>query len=139
MTVKMKNKFIIINFLFSHTLFAQSIGGVKGESILVEKAKKQEVIDELFLKRLKEEYKIDYKFEAGRILIYDCQDKHWTCINEPSLEKCMDKRNYEIEQGAVKYSCAPLRTYETKEECIKANYRFSSIPMMKRFCYPPEK
>lgn len=102
-----------------------------------EKLKRQEQLDREFFKKQKAEYQINGKYEAGDNLIYDCQDEYFACVNKISFEKCVEARAGQITLGEPKYTCAPLKEFPSKEECLKANYDIISRQMLRKFCYRP--
>lgn len=140
--------FIFIMILFSTFSFAEdgsvytdaedtAEAGVSEKMKLSEKLKRQEQLDREFFKKQKAEYQINGKYEAGDNLIYDCQDEYFACVNKISFEKCVEARAGQITLGEPKYTCAPLKEFTTKEECLKANYDIISRQMLRKFCYRP--
>lgn len=111
--------------------------GVSEKMKLSEKLKRQEQLDREFFKKQKAEYQINGKYEAGDNLIYDCQDEYFSCVNKISFEKCVEARAGQITLDEPKYTCAPLKEFTTKEECLKANYEIISRQMLRKFCYRP--
>lgn len=81
-------------------------------------------------------YAIDWKYHAGQFLIYDCDRKHYACVDSDGFDKCTTARNKSKAEKAKKYSCAPISKYENKEACVLANYKVLESLALKRFCYP---
>lgn len=72
----------------------------------------------------------DYR---GRGLVYNCQGKHWACVDGPSYKKCEDN------SASVKYlkrpiECYPFNVYETVRGCEGMQYRMVSSSAKTNFC-----
>lgn len=149
--MKMNKIFIFYLIFLNFTVVAEE-GSVysdndaeEGDSIAVtekmrlsEKLKKQEQLDREFFKKQKEEFQINGKYEAGDNLIYDCEEEYFTCVNKISFEKCSEARAGQISLNESKYTCAPLKEFNSKEECKKANYDMINRAMLRKFCYKPQ-
>lgn len=83
-----------------------------------------------------EEYPLDDRYKAGKFLIYDCQKKHYACVNQDGNNSCIERR----EEGKVKntqeYDCAPLKSFQDKKSCLLKNYEVVEMNAWKRFCFP---
>ncbi|MBY0416047.1 MAG: hypothetical protein K2Q18_17885 [Bdellovibrionales bacterium] len=81
-------------------------------------------------------YKMDDELRSGFYLIYDCDKKAFTCVDDVSFNYCKDRRNnlsyFEKEK---KYACAPLKKYVDREACLHANYEVMQAAPFTRFCY----
>lgn len=74
----------------------------------------------------------DYDYR-GRGLVYNCQGKHWACIDGPSYKKCEDN------SSSVNYlkrpvECYPFNVYETVKGCEGMQYRMVSSSAKTNFC-----
>ena len=68
--------------------------------------------------RLKDEIAPNYT--AGMFLIYDCTEKHWTCVNEKYFIECQEKRKAELEIEKIHLSCAPIGPINNnKKSCFQ--------------------
>lgn len=81
-------------------------------------------------------YKMDANYRSGQFLIYDCDKKIYTCVDDLSNEDCKDKRAKNIFMREKLYSCAPLKKYSDRIECLKDNYQIMEKAPFTRFCYP---
>jgi hypothetical protein len=74
-------------------------------------------------------------YEAGAWLIYDCKEKHWTCVLESYFIDCSEKRKLElIDQDTPLHSCAPLSQYPNKRSCFQKVLYLTSQNFGNRFC-----
>jgi hypothetical protein len=63
---------------------------------------------------------ISEKYEAGAWLIYDCKEKHWTCVLESYYRKCEEERARELSQKDDPYhSCATISEFPNKRSCFQ--------------------
>ena len=111
----MKNAIFIFLFLFSLQGLAQ---------------------EDAALMELKSNYQMSEEFKAGSALIYDCKRGHYTCTDSDGYAKCKMKRDFDKTKGLTFYSCAQLKIFPTKVDCVKMNYEVIEGNAKKRFCYP---
>lgn len=95
----------------------------------------QKKIDQNFYRSFVEEYQIDIKYRGGSNLIFDCQSRHYACVDTESFNKCIDKRNYNYSFDAPELACAPLKRFLTKEECVLYQYNVQERSPKLFFCY----
>ncbi|MGZ3808359.1 MAG: hypothetical protein ACXVCE_09750 [Bacteriovorax sp.] len=88
------------------------------------------------LSNYKSDYQIDWKYQAGNYLIYDCERGHYACVSKDGDENCREERNFAIEKKATSYPCAPLKKFADKKLCVQENYKVVDRNAIKRFCYP---
>jgi len=81
-------------------------------------------------------YKIDSKYFAGKYLIYDCEKKHYACVDLAGSQRCKELRISAIASNAQVYPCAPLSAFPDKKSCVEKNYKFVESNAKKSFCYP---
>ena len=81
-------------------------------------------------------YRIDGNYLAGKYLIYDCEKKHYACVDSDGNSRCKELRSDAIASKAQIYPCAPLSAYADKKSCVEKNYKFIESNANKRFCYP---
>lgn len=84
----------------------------------------------------KSEYRIDWKYNAGKYFIYDCVREHYACVNLEGNTNCLEERNFAIEKKAKTYPCAPLAVFGDKKTCVEKQYQVLLSNAFKRFCYP---
>lgn len=83
---------------------------------------------------VKKEYVAPPNYEyRGRGLVYNCQGKHWACVDGPSYKTCEDNAS------SLKYlkkpaECYPFNVYETVKGCEGTQYRMVSSSAKTSFC-----
>jgi hypothetical protein len=73
-------------------------------------------------------------YEAGRYLIYDCVEGHWTCVTGPYYVECEKKRGLEIEEKKIRASCAAISIFPTKKSCFQKQLFLVSKNHAHNFC-----
>lgn len=74
-------------------------------------------------------------YEAGAYLIYDCKEKHWTCVMGVYYEQCAEKRNADLSQLENPYhSCAPVEVFPNKKSCFQRQLYLVTHNHGARFC-----
>lgn len=81
-------------------------------------------------------YQIDVKYSAGEYFIYDCESRHYACVDLDGNNSCKEKRNYAIKNKASDYACAPLEKFSDKKTCVEKSYKIVDLNALRRFCYP---
>jgi hypothetical protein len=84
----------------------------------------------------KTDYQIDWQYKAGQYLIYDCERRHYACVDLDGNSNCEEERSFAIEKKATIYPCAPLSKFANKKSCVEKNYKIVDINALRRFCYP---
>lgn len=84
----------------------------------------------------KQDYPLDERYKGGEHLIYDCQRKHYACVNQDGYDQCSAARVKSQEQKAAEYACAPLKSFQSKKSCVIKNYEVMEKNAWKRFCFP---
>jgi len=84
----------------------------------------------------KTQYQIDFKYKAGDYLIFNCERKHYACVNLDGFQNCTEERRRALSNKATNLSCAPLKKFNDKKLCVEKNYQLVDINAIKRFCYP---
>ncbi len=79
-------------------------------------------------KRLSDEY------YQGSSLIYDCLNKHWVCVDRPNFEKCQKLRNETRVNKLLNLPCAPVKAFNSIDECVAEQNRQVTLPKIKDFC-----
>ena len=73
-------------------------------------------------------------YEAGPFLIYDCDEKHWTCVLEPYFKECQEKRNQAMHDKKINLGCAPVAQLPNKKSCFQKQLFMTSQNHGHRFC-----
>lgn len=82
---------------------------------------------------------ISDNYEAGPYLIYDCVEKHWTCVKEPYYKECQEKRARDHKKpNNVYHSCAPIGLFPTKKSCFQRQLFMISQNHGTRVCVKEE-
>ncbi|MFN8369129.1 MAG: hypothetical protein U0T83_00730 [Bacteriovoracaceae bacterium] len=69
----------------------------------------------------------------GRGLVYNCEGKHWACIDKEGFARCeMNKKWHESK--ASKPSCVPFEVYENEADCGKAQQSKVNEAIKTDFC-----
>lgn len=77
-------------------------------------------------------------YEAGPYLIYDCVEKHWTCVLESYFEECQNKRAQDITDNMIYLRCAPIGKLPNKKSCFQKQLFFISQNLGQKFCVSNE-
>ena len=77
---------------------------------------------------------ISDKLDAGRYLIYDCQEKHWVCVLESYYKDCELRRSMDAKSDSVHHSCAPVGALPSKKSCFQRVLYLTSQHVGTRFC-----
>lgn len=77
---------------------------------------------------------ISEDYEAGPFLIYDCAQKHWTCVLESYYKDCEKKRDEDIHLKKAEMSCAPVSVLPNKKSCFQKQLFLVSQNVGHRFC-----
>lgn len=73
-------------------------------------------------------------YEAGAYLIYDCVEKHWTCVSGPYFEECKTKRKNDLYQKTLHHTCASIGAFPTKKSCFQRQLFMTTHDHGTRFC-----
>lgn len=73
-------------------------------------------------------------YEAGPYLIYDCQEKHWTCVSEPFYRNCEEQRKKSTQESLDVHPCAPIGLFPTKKSCYQRILFLTTHNHGNRFC-----
>lgn len=90
------------------------------------------------LQKAKEEPRISNKWYRGNYLIYDCSKGNYICVNDISFLTCGDQREADINERLTNLRCAPLKRFDSQEECFKVQYEKIHNQMPKLFCTHPK-
>lgn len=126
------------NQLIHYIFFLCICSSVWGDEVnIVENQKKvdQRIIDENFFRIMVQEFQIDTIFKGGSNLIYDCDRKHYACVDTDSYNKCIQMRDLNYSSRDNFYSCAPLKRFIGKEECVLFQYEVQERSPQRYFCY----
>ncbi len=74
----------------------------------------------------------DYEYR-GRGLVYNCQGKHWACVDAPSFRTC-EQNHSSVKYLGKKIECYPLSVYETLKGCENMQNRMVSSSAKTEFC-----
>lgn len=77
-----------------------------------------------YYKKNIEEVLLNSSFRRGEYLVYECELKHFACINKESLENCKTP------------SCLNIKKFKDQPECFQAQYKAMQKSNMSRYCKP---
>ena len=77
---------------------------------------------------------ISEKYDAGAFLIYDCQEKHWTCVVKSYFEQCGKERDEDMLEKRETLRCAPIGEFPTKKSCFQRQLFMTGQNFSTRFC-----
>ncbi|MBI2521189.1 MAG: hypothetical protein HYV97_12250 [Bdellovibrio sp.] len=67
--------------------------------------------------------RISRKYSEGEFLIYDCQSRHFACVDEASYQRCKSERKTGLDTKASRVlPCAPLKFFSKFADCTKKQY-----------------
>lgn len=74
-------------------------------------------------------------YRSGEYLLYDCNNRHFVCVDKTSFDECREKRNEAIDKRNFLLPCAPLKKLGHFEICVEVQY--SKIYQMgnRDFCF----
>ncbi len=97
-------------------------------------AAKEAIFDVAIYKKFMEEVYITNEFRRGEFLIYNCDLKHFACVNKDSFKLCANKRRNSKEFKQKGQSCRPIRSFKDQASCFTAQYKVSQKTSMENFC-----
>jgi hypothetical protein len=74
----------------------------------------------------------DYEYR-GRGLVYNCQGKHWACVDAPSFRTC-EENSSSVKYLGKKVECHPYNVYDTTKSCENMQNRMVSASAKTEFC-----
>ncbi len=77
---------------------------------------------------------ISENYEAGPFLIYDCKEKHWTCVLESYYRDCEKSRVTDHHEKKLNMACAAVAEFPTKKSCFQKQLFLVSKNMGTKFC-----
>lgn len=77
---------------------------------------------------------ISENYEAGPYLIYDCKEKHWTCVLETYYRNCEKSRSGDIHEKKLQMGCAAIAEFPNKKSCFQQQLFLVSRNVGTRFC-----
>ncbi len=69
----------------------------------------------------------------GRGLVYNCEGKHWACIDKEGFSHCEMNKKWHEQKGS-KPSCVPFQVYENEADCGKAQQGKVNEAIKTDFC-----
>ncbi len=75
------------------------------------------------------------KYLTGPYLIYDCVEKHWTCVVQDNFKECQDARVEDLKIIQKDLRCAPFEKLPTKKACLQRQLYLVGQNMGTRFCF----
>lgn len=64
-------------------------------------------------------HKMSEKYYEGSFLIFNCDHRHWACVDQSSYEDCQGLRKESLQKEyPERPPCAPIANLNTIERCI---------------------
>ncbi len=82
-----------------------------------------------------ERERISNRYYKGPVLIYDCRDRHFVCVDQVSADDCHQGRTEALKKNRFDLVCAPLKVFKTEPECVAEHYRRVHEGVDKSWCY----
>jgi predicted DNA-binding WGR domain protein len=86
------------------------------------------------MERRRAEPKISQEFSQGNFLIYDCKQRSFVCVNEPSYLLCKEKRSRGYRERKKVLPCAPLKEFPSQSKCFEKQYKLIHSQSEKSYC-----
>ncbi len=90
------------------------------------------------IRRNKDEPRISNKYYLGEYLIFDCEDRHFACVNALSFDLCKDWRKEDLKKYRSKLRCAHLKKFFSQEACFQEQMKQIHESKFKLFCLNPK-
>lgn len=121
----------ILIFLSSASVWAQDPEGRTADEIEFERERK------MYEKLRAEESDIMLSriYRRGPHLIYDCEDKHFACVSPRSRQRCEEGREADLKDKKLELSCAPLKPFDSTEDCERTQKNVMQRLVKKEFCW----
>jgi hypothetical protein len=74
-------------------------------------------------------------YRRGSHLIYDCEDKHFACVSPLSSQSCRNKRESDLKKKSLELRCAPLKAFDSTNECENTQRNVMLRLVKKEFCW----
>jgi hypothetical protein len=116
---------LLFSLFFTSNLNAEKGGSGAGKL-------DQDTITEM--ERIRKEPRISTDFSRGEYLIYDCRNRNYACVNVTSFAYCRKLRDDGYKQKKMMLPCAPLKEFESQDECFKEHYKLMHKIAAKPFC-----
>lgn len=120
----------------------------KAPEVVVDEKKEKEMIAKEKERRAKEQEidrdsddfllrdpNLNYKYQKGPYLVYDCQDHHWVCTGRLEYMRCEDQREHTKRQNGDFYTCQTIKKFESLDSCLSRQRRMTDYNPTDRFCY----
>lgn len=86
------------------------------------------------MERMRAEPRISSDFSRGAYLIFDCRNRYYACVNQPSFDSCrlMRDKGYQAKKKIL--PCAPLKEFSDQKDCFAKQYSLIHHQKPKAFC-----
>ena len=82
---------------------------------------------------------ISKKYAQGKYLLYDCEKRHFACVDEDSFKRCEKSRNLIDITKFDFFPCIAINQYERFKDCILALENRSYGLVRRNKCLTPRK
>lgn len=120
-----------LTFLIVTPLWGQAQDGKTADEIKFERERRQYEK----LRAEESDIMLSRLYRRGPHLIYDCDDKHFACVSPRSRERCQESREADLMDKKLDLSCAPLKEFESAEDCERTQRDVMHRLVQKEFCW----
>ena len=86
-------------------------------------------------KKYHEETKISKDFLKGPYLIYNCEHKHYMCVNQLGFKTCQVRMEQSIRDEYDLKRCLPIKKFSSQKDCFeKGQYKLAPKSKIFRYC-----
>lgn len=78
--------------------------------------------------------RISYDYRRGPYLIYNCEEKHYVCVEKENYRECHIKRDFALKMKLISMPCAPIKKYEDVAKCTLQHKALINKSHFKGFC-----
>lgn len=83
----------------------------------------------------KERERVSSRYYKGAVLIYDCRDRHFVCVDQLSADQCHEERTKALKKNRFELVCSPLKVFKSEQECVAEQYQRMHESVDKTWCY----
>ena len=101
---------------------------VAGEEVMTDKEFKS-------YKKYQEQSRISRDFFKGKFLVYNCEHKHFMCVNQQGNFLCQSRLEESIKDGYEIKKCIPIKEFKNQKDCFeKGQYKLGAKREISRYC-----
>lgn len=82
---------------------------------------------------------MDYYYQRGRFLLYDCIKRHWVCTRKFEYKNCENQRKKAMLEYKTNLPCAHFDVFRKSKDCRKRQQELTDRALFEQFCFHPAK